>query len=220
MHTRRECNRAQPSRNLSRCQADRTDAARRELTQLNRHRSFRIRNDTMTGRTAQGASHLYPWQMTLIVLLFRDVARLRVRTVLVALVPMAPKPLALKLASQTGVLVQVVAKLMRHVVLEVLPWVMTMALSFPAIAKPALPQFVPFWLGAEPCVARCVSPATTIVSPISIWLLLLFVTWLRLFPIRMLLLPEVIALLGSSPRMMLELPVTPRPAFQPTSVLS
>jgi hypothetical protein len=34
-------------------------------------------------------------------------------------------------ASQTGVLVQVVAKLMRHVVLEVLPWVMTMALSLP-----------------------------------------------------------------------------------------
>jgi hypothetical protein len=44
-----------------------------------------------------------------------------------------------------------------------------------------------------------------------IWLLALFVRPERLLPIRILLPPEVMALLSSSPTMMLLLPVTPRP---------
>src|SRR5258708_29244696 len=58
--------------------------------------------------------------------------RTRVRTVAVAIVAISAATLLPKLALQT----------------VVLAWVIVMALSFQAISKLALPQFVPFWVGA------------------------------------------------------------------------
>src|ERR1039458_7676819 len=82
-------------------------------------------------------------------------------------------PLTLELAVQTGVLPQVPLKVIVQVLPEEPPQGATMALLFPAMALAVLPQpeamvgTVP-----EPCMARVWSPSTRIVSPISIWLLL------------------------------------------------